>query len=100
MFLTLLGFFLYEKLLTIKEPGVYYGQCSELCGARHGYMPIVVEALPRPQYNAWVMTQAGGKVDGLPEAPAAAAPAAAPAADPAAAAAPAAAPAASPAPAA
>jgi cytochrome c oxidase subunit 2 len=89
-----------EKVLFIKEPGVYYGQCSELCGARHGYMPIVVEALPRPQYNAWVMTQAGGKVDGLPEAPAAAAPAAAPAADPAAAAAPAAAPAASPAPAA
>jgi cytochrome c oxidase subunit 2 len=89
-----------EKVLFIKEPGVYYGQCSELCGARHGYMPIVVEALPRPKYNAWVMTQAGGKVDGLPEAPAAAAPAAAPAADPAAAAAPAATPAAAPAPAA
>jgi cytochrome c oxidase subunit 2 len=35
-------------------------------------MPIAIEALPRPQYNAWVMTQAGGKVDGLPEAPAAA----------------------------
>jgi cytochrome c oxidase subunit 2 len=75
-----------EKVLFIKEPGVYYGQCSELCGARHGYMPIVVEALPRPQYNAWVMTQAGGKIDGLPEAPAAAAPAdaVAPAAAPAA----------------
>ena len=58
-----------EKTLFVKEPGVYYGQCSELCGVRHGYMPIVVEALPRPQYNAWVMTQAGGKVDGLPEAP-------------------------------
>ncbi|MFN9377959.1 MAG: cytochrome c oxidase subunit II, partial [Novosphingobium sp.] len=41
-----------EKVLFVKEPGVYYGQCSELCGARHGYMPIVVEALPRPQYNA------------------------------------------------
>lgn len=56
-----------EKVLFVKEPGVYYGQCSELCGARHGYMPIVVEALPRPQYNAWVMTQAGGKIDGLPK---------------------------------
>ncbi len=63
-----------EKMLFISEPGVYYGQCSELCGARHGYMPIVVEALPRPQYNAWVMTHAGAKVDGAP------APAAAPAA--------------------
>ena len=29
-----------ERTLTINEPGIYYGQCSELCGARHGYMPI------------------------------------------------------------
>ena len=58
-----------EKMLFISEPGVYYGQCSELCGARHGYMPIVVEALPRPQFNAWVMTHAGAKVDGAPAAP-------------------------------
>ena len=63
-----------EKVMFVERPGVYYGQCSELCGARHGYMPITVEALPRPQYNAWVMTQSGGKVDGAPEpAPAAAA---------------------------
>jgi cytochrome c oxidase subunit II len=71
-----------EKVMTVTKPGVYYGQCSELCGARHGYMPIAVEALPRDKFNAWVLTQAGGKIDGLPEAPAAAAaaPAAAPAA--------------------
>lgn len=62
-----------EKVLFVKEPGVYYGQCSELCGARHGYMPIVVEALDRPHYNAWVMTHAGAKVDGAPEAAPAAA---------------------------
>lgn len=61
-----------ERLLTIKEPGVYYGQCSELCGARHGYMPIVVEALPRAQFNAWVLTHAGAKIDGAPDSPAAA----------------------------
>ena len=60
-----------EKVLTINEPGVYYGQCSELCGARHGYMPIAVEALPRDKFNAWVLTQTGGKIDGTPEAPAA-----------------------------
>ena len=48
-----------EKVLFIKEPGVYFGQCSELCGARHGYMPIVVEALPRPQFEAWVLAQGG-----------------------------------------
>jgi len=69
-----------EKVLTIKEPGLYYGQCSELCGARHGYMPIAVEALPREKFEAWVKTQPGGTVG--PVAEAAAAPAApAPAAD-------------------
>ena len=76
-----------ERQLFIKEPGVYYGQCSELCGARHGYMPIAIEALPRDKFNAWVLTQAGGKIDGAPEAPAvaaAAAPADAAAAKPAA----------------
>ncbi|NML92561.1 cytochrome c oxidase subunit II [Novosphingobium olei] len=74
-----------EKVLIVNEPGVYYGQCSELCGARHGYMPIVVEALPRPKFEAWVKAQ-GGTVGGAP----AAAPAAAPAVTPAAATAPAA----------
>ncbi|MFN2100187.1 cytochrome c oxidase subunit II [Altererythrobacter sp. MF3-039] len=48
-----------ERLLTINEPGVYYGQCSELCGARHGYMPIAVEALPIDQWEAWVRSQGG-----------------------------------------
>jgi cytochrome c oxidase subunit 2 len=62
-----------EKVLFIEKPGVYYGQCSELCGARHAYMPIVVEALPRDKFNAWVLTQSGGKLDGLPAVPAAAA---------------------------
>jgi cytochrome c oxidase subunit II len=61
-----------EKLLTIKEPGVYYGQCSELCGARHGYMPIVVEALPPAEFAAWVKAQ-GGSMPGEEAAPAAAA---------------------------
>jgi cytochrome c oxidase subunit 2 len=72
-----------EKLLTIKEPGVYYGQCSELCGARHGYMPIAIEALPPAEFAAWVKAQ-GGSMPGEAEAvPAAAAAAAAPAAAPA-----------------
>jgi cytochrome c oxidase subunit 2 len=79
-----------ERVFFVEKPGVYYGQCSELCGARHGYMPITVEALPRDKFNAWVLTQAGGKIDGLPEAPAAAPAAAAPAATPSASPAPAA----------
>ncbi|HWK42984.1 MAG TPA: cytochrome c oxidase subunit II [Croceibacterium sp.] len=65
-----------ERLLFIKEPGIYYGQCSELCGARHGYMPIAVEALPRAQFDAYVLSK-GGTLGGEEDvaAPAAAAPA-------------------------
>ncbi len=66
-----------EKVLHIDEPGVYYGQCSELCGVRHGYMPIVVEALPRAKFEAWVKAQ-GGTV-GAPTSPAPKTAAAAPA---------------------
>jgi cytochrome c oxidase subunit 2 len=53
-----------EKVLFIEKPGVYYGQCSELCGVKHGYMPIAVEALPRAQFNAWVLSHPGGAIDG------------------------------------
>jgi cytochrome c oxidase subunit 2 len=70
-----------EKILQIDEPGVYYGQCSELCGARHGYMPIAVEALPMDQYNAWVLAQ-GGTIAGAADTGIAADPAAAPLQEP------------------
>ncbi|WP_340589411.1 cytochrome c oxidase subunit II [Erythrobacter alti] len=49
-----------EKILTIQEEGIFYGQCMELCGARHGYMPIVIEARSMEDYNAWVQSQPGG----------------------------------------
>ncbi len=49
-----------EKVMFIEEPGVYYGQCMELCGARHGLMPIAVEALPRDKFEQWVLEQPGG----------------------------------------
>ena len=68
-----------ERLLTIDRPGVYYGQCSELCGARHAFMPIVVEALPIAQWRAWVRAQGGTFAD---EAAPSAAPGAAPSQDP------------------
>ncbi len=48
-----------EKTLTITKPGVYFGQCSELCGARHGFMPNAVEALPPEKFAAWVKAQGG-----------------------------------------
>ncbi|YP_008963244.1 cytochrome c oxidase subunit II (mitochondrion) [Babylonia areolata] len=43
-----LGFF-------IKYPGVFYGQCSEICGANHSFMPIVVEAVPLKNFMEWVV---------------------------------------------
>ncbi|MCC7484216.1 MAG: cytochrome c oxidase subunit II [Burkholderiales bacterium] len=36
------------------NPGIYRGQCAELCGKDHGFMPIVVEAVPQEQYAAWL----------------------------------------------
>jgi cytochrome c oxidase subunit 2 len=74
-----------EKTLTIEKKGIYYGQCMELCGARHGYMPIVIEALPRPEFEAWIRSK-GGTLPGEAAAAPAAAPAPAPAGAPAAAA--------------
>ncbi|MFK3651585.1 cytochrome c oxidase subunit II [Lysobacter enzymogenes] len=86
-----------EAWTDIKEPGVYRGQCAELCGKDHGFMPIVVRALPKAEYQQWLAEQ---KAKNAPAAPAAA-PAPAPAeAAPAAAQAPAAGTASSDAPAA
>ena len=48
-----------ERLLTIEEPGIYYGQCSELCGARHAYMPIAIEAVPMERWRQWVASKGG-----------------------------------------
>ncbi|MEM1231110.1 MAG: cytochrome c oxidase subunit II [Pseudomonadota bacterium] len=41
----------------VPEPGIYRGQCTELCGKDHGFMPIVVEALPQAEYDAWYSEQ-------------------------------------------
>ena len=42
---------------TIEKPGIYRGQCTELCGKDHGYMPVVVEAKSEADYNAWIAEQ-------------------------------------------
>jgi cytochrome c oxidase subunit 2 len=41
----------------VREPGIYRGQCTELCGKDHGFMPIVVRALPEDEYKAWYAAQ-------------------------------------------
>nr|ARO74702.1 cytochrome c oxidase subunit 2 [Aneura pinguis]ASN73989.1 cytochrome c oxidase subunit 2 [Aneura pinguis]QIA59466.1 cytochrome c oxidase subunit 2 [Aneura pinguis]WHW95806.1 cytochrome c oxidase subunit 2 [Aneura pinguis]WHW95848.1 cytochrome c oxidase subunit 2 [Aneura pinguis] len=43
-----------QTSIFIKREGVYYGQCSELCGTNHAFMPIVVEAVPLDDYVSWV----------------------------------------------
>jgi cytochrome c oxidase subunit II len=42
-----------ETWLRIERPGVYYGQCSELCGDYHAFMPIKIEALSKEDFEAW-----------------------------------------------
>jgi cytochrome c oxidase subunit 2 len=49
--------FLRETWLRIERPGIYRGQCAELCGKDHGFMPVVVRALPEPEYLAWLDEQ-------------------------------------------
>lgn len=46
--------FIKETWTTIIEPGIYRGQCAELCGRDHGFMPIVVEAKSEEDYRAWL----------------------------------------------
>ena len=48
-----------ETWVKVDKPGVYFGQCSELCGARHGYMPIAVEVVPESTFNAWLASKGG-----------------------------------------
>jgi cytochrome c oxidase subunit 2 len=43
-----------ETWMKIQREGVYYGQCSELCGVDHGFMPITVEAVSKAAFAAWV----------------------------------------------
>lgn len=43
-----------QVFLFIKREGVFYGQCSELCGVNHGFMPIVVQAVNQDEYLTWV----------------------------------------------
>ncbi len=48
-----------ETWVKVDRPGVYFGQCSELCGARHGYMPIAVEVVSDADYAKWIASKGG-----------------------------------------
>lgn len=48
-----------ETSFTVKKEGLYFGQCSELCGARHAFMPIAVQVVSKAQFAAWVQAKGG-----------------------------------------
>ena len=50
---------LHEAWAKVDRPGVYFGQCSELCGARHGFMPIAIEVRPQAQFAQWIASKGG-----------------------------------------
>jgi len=69
-----------ETWVKVDRPGVYFGQCSELCGARHGFMPVNVEVVTPAQFAQWVASKGGTMTKAKPAAaaaPATATPAAA-----------------------
>jgi cytochrome c oxidase subunit 2 len=59
-----------ETWFRADRPGVYYGVCYELCGARHGYMPIAVEVVSREAFAQWVASRGGHMPGARPAAPA------------------------------
>jgi len=64
---------LHEAWVKVDRPGVYFGQCSELCGARHAFMPIAVEVVPPAEFAQWVASKGGHMPGATPAAQPAAA---------------------------
>ena len=50
---------LHETWVKVDRPGVYFGQCSQLCGARHGFMPIAVQVVSPAEFAQWVAAKGG-----------------------------------------
>lgn len=46
-----------EAWTSVREPGIYRGQCAELCGKDHGFMPVVVQVLPKAEFAQWLAAQ-------------------------------------------
>jgi len=46
--------YVHEAWTKIEEPGVFRGQCTELCGKDHGFMPVVVRAVPQAEFDTWL----------------------------------------------
>ncbi len=79
-----------ETWFRAERTGTFYGQCSELCGVDHAFMPLEIKVVTQPEFEAWVASKGGSTALVAPAAAAPAAPAAEGAATPAAASVPAA----------
>ncbi|WP_406622192.1 cytochrome c oxidase subunit II [Pararhodobacter zhoushanensis] len=55
-----------EAWFNVDEPGIYFGQCSELCGQEHAYMPITVHAVTEEEYIAWLQEQGATNLAAAP----------------------------------
>lgn len=64
-----------EAWAKIDKPGIYRGQCAELCGKDHGFMPIVVKAVSQQEFAQWLAAEKAKQAPASPAAPAAAPPA-------------------------
>lgn len=59
--------FIYESTAWITKPGIYRGQCAELCGINHGFMPIVINAVNADQFEKWAAEKrASTQITALP----------------------------------
>ncbi|WP_171970203.1 cytochrome c oxidase subunit II [Falsiroseomonas frigidaquae] len=61
-----------ETWMRADRPGTFYGQCNQICGVNHWFMPIVVRAVPQAEYDAWVAQARTRFAEGLPPGPPAA----------------------------
>lgn len=59
-----------ETWFRAEQPGIYYGQCYELCGSRHAYMPIAVEVVSQADFERWIASKGGTLPGAAPAAPA------------------------------
>jgi cytochrome c oxidase subunit 2 len=58
-----------ETWIRADRPGVYYGQCNQICGVNHWFMPIEVRAVPREEFDTWTAQARTRFAEGLPPGP-------------------------------
>jgi cytochrome c oxidase subunit II len=55
-----------ETWMRVERPGTYYGQCNQICGVNHAYMPIKVVAVSRPEFEQWLVEARQRFASGMP----------------------------------